>query len=659
MVFSRQGNALIWKSGQERIQIESWGPSAFRVRGKLNSQIEDDPLNALLDPIPSTPEIEIGTEQACIQNGMLKAEISEYGVVRFVNSSTNEELLAEVWQKFPQAERRFKDVGGDFFRVQLKFKAYSDERFYGLGQYKHGKLDQKGCVLDLLQLNSEVSIPFLLSNRGYGFLWNNPAVGRVELGENQTRWIAESTAKLDYWITAGDTPAQIVERYVDATGHPPLLPEWAAGFWQCKLRYKSQDELLDIARSYKKRGLPLSVIVIDYFHWTMQGDWKFDSTDWPDPSAMVKELEEMGIKTMVSVWPTVNGASENYNTMSQNGLMVETNRGIPAHWVLTDTNSPGLPAPVHFYDATNPEAQTFIWERIREGYYQHGIKTYWLDACEPEMYPTDPENLRYHLGNGLAVTNIYPQVHARAFYEGLKSEGEDEIITLCRSAWAGSQKYGAAVWSGDIASTFEALQSQVRAGLNIGLSGIPWWTTDIGGFHGGDPDSPYFRELIIRWFQYGVFCPLFRLHGFRLPADLDRYWESGGPNEVWSFGDEAYKIITDLLHLRERLRPYIMEQMSAAHVKGTPPMRPLFYDFPDDEEAWAVEDQYMFGPDLLVAPILHEGARSREVYLPSGTCWHDAWTGKILGAGYVNTVEASLNHIPLYVRGDTKLPILK
>lgn len=659
MAFSQHQNKLIWKIGQEQMQIEPWGADSLRIRGWINEQSQSDSLSALETPAPTTPEITINSEHALIINGSLKAMISASGTIQFSNNTTGTELISEIWQKFPQPERRFKSMGGNLFRTQIKFKAYDDERFYGLGQHKHGKLDQKGCVIDLLQLNSNVSIPFLLSNRGYGFLWNNPAVGRVELGQNHTRWIADATSQLDYWITAGNTPAQILENYVDATGHAPLLPEWAAGFWQCKLRYETQDELLSVAREYKERGLPLSVIVIDYFHWTHQGDWRFDPKYWPDPAGMVRELEEMGIKLMVSVWPTVNGVSVNYDDLKQRGLLIETNRGNPAHWILTDTNAPALPAPVYFYDATNPEARTFIWEQIREGYYQHGIKTFWLDACEPEMYPTDPENLRYHLGNGLAATNIYPLTHARAFYEGMQGEGEDDILTLCRSAWAGSQRYGAAVWSGDIGSTFEELKTQIQAGMNIGLSGIPWWTTDIGGFHGGDPQSPYFRELIVRWFQFGVFCPLFRLHGFRLPADLDRYWESGGPNEVWSFGDEAYEIIADLLALRERLRPYIMAQMGAAHERGTPPMRPLFYDFPNDAHIWSVEDQFMFGPDILVAPILFEGARSREVYLPAGENWRNAWTNEICVGGSIILAQAPLNNIPLYLRGDINQSIFQ
>ena len=214
----------------------------------------------------------------------------------------------------------------------------------------------------------------------------------------------------------------------------------------------------------------------------------------------------------------------------------------------------------------------------------------------------------------------------------MQEEQETEYVMLCRSAWAGSQRYGAAVWSGDIQSTFEALQAQVRAGLNIGMSGIPWWTTDIGGFYGGNINTPYFQELIVRWFQYGVFCPIFRLHGFReprTPAGNMLFSEStGAANEVWSFGDKAYDIIKEILFMRQRLLPYVNQQMQFAHEKGIPPMRPLFFDFMEDKAATAIDDEFLFGPDILVAPILEYGARKRKVYLPAGTSWTDAWTGQ-------------------------------
>jgi alpha-D-xyloside xylohydrolase len=273
------------------------------------------------------------------------------------------------------------------------------------------------------------------------------------------------------------------------------------------------------------------------------------------------------------------------------------------------------------------------------------------------MVPMHADNLRYYVGNGAAVTNIYPMMHAQAFYEGMLSEGEDEVVLLSRSGWAGIQRYGATIWSGDVPSTFESLQKQIPAGLNMALSGIPYWTTDIGGFYGGNPESPDFRELVIRWFQFGAFCPIFRLHGVREP--LTNWTDSGGPNEVWSFGEQAYAIIRELLFMRERLRTYIDKQMDLAHKKGIPPMRPLFYDFPKDSECWKVEDQFMFGPDLLIAPVLHKGARSRDVYLPAGTDWTDAWTGEKFKGGQRISTEAPIDRIPVYLRGKAKLPIRK
>ncbi len=652
----QEDNALIFERDYEILRIEPWGRDALRVRATMGPEIREELPGALLDLAAPPAEIEIDGESATIRNGAIAARlITGKGRIHFLNARTGAELVSEAPGHFPRPPARiFKSVGGDLWRIEARFSAYDGERLYGLGQHQHGRLDQKGCVVDLFQVNTEVCIPFLLSNRGYGLLWNNPAIGRVELGQDQTRWVAEAASQLDYWITAGDSPGAILGHYVDATGHAPMLPEWAAGFWQCKLRYRTQDELLSIAREYQRRGLPLSVIVVDFFHASSQGDWQFDPQCWPDPSAMVRELNGMGVKLMVSIWPTVSTYSRNYDEMQRRGLLVRSERGLPALKLFRERGV-DVPVYVHFYDATNAEARCFVWDQVRRGYYEHGIKVWWLDADEPEIGTRDPENLRFQAGNGQAVMNIYPLLHAQAFYEGMRGAGEQEIVLLSRSAWAGSQRYGAAVWSGDIPSTFESLQTQVRAGLNIGLSGIPWWTTDIGGFVGGDTESNYFRELIVRWFQYGAFCPLFRLHGYRLPDN--KMWDTGGPNEVWSFGDAAYVILRNLLFLRERLRPYIMGLVRAAHQQGTPPMRPLFYDFPDDAASWPIEDQFMFGPDLLVAPVLEQGARSRSVYLPSGTTWRDAWTDRQLDGGQRITADGPLDCIPLYLRAGASLPI--
>jgi alpha-D-xyloside xylohydrolase len=652
--FARDHNSLFCTLDREILKIEPWGRNGVRVRATRLNIIKSDWISSLLAQADCSAVIEIGESGASLRNGAMLVRVSTFGELTFLNAGTGQELLKEKpIHPLSIPSRYYKDLKGDLFHIEASFEAYDDERIYGLGQHQHGRLDQKGCVIELIQRNTEVSIPFLLSSRGYGFLWNNPAVGRVELAQNATRWVAETAPQIDYWITTGEVPAEILSNYADVTGHAPEFPEWASGFWQSKLRYTSQVELEAIVDEYKQRHLPLSVIVIDFFHWTRQGDWMFDPQAWPDPQGLVNKLGKLGVKVMVSVWPTVNRLSANYNEMWSKGYIVRNIKGTPAQMYFVDVQAE-QGVYVHYYDSTHPDARKYIWDKVRQGYFQAGIKAFWLDACEPEMIPLMPENLRLYAGDGEAVANIYPLQHAQGFFEGMQAEGEHEILFLCRSAWAGSQRFGVAVWSGDIISSFSALRAQIKAGLNMGLSGIPWWTHDIGGFRGGDPTSPSFRELVVRWFQFGVFSPIFRLHGHRLPHTDDF---GGGPNEVWSFGEEAYQIIKKYMFMRERLRPYVMEQMQVAQKIGLPPMRPLFVDFPSDATCWQIDDEYMFGPDLLVAPVTALGERARKVYLPCNTTWRDAWTEQVYEGGQWITVDAPLECIPLFLNGVACLPI--
>jgi alpha-D-xyloside xylohydrolase len=655
-IASKTGFTML--DGGEVLQVDAWGESGARVRSTLAASVTETPGSALHEVGAADAQVEITDGSARLCNGELVVEVCESSEERFVRfpplvrflRADGEELFGESVPHFTSpAQRRYRHAGGDLYACEVTFDAYPAERFYGFGQHQHGLLDQKGAVIDLVQRNTEVTVPFALSSRGYGFLWNMPGVGRVELAANRTRWAADAARQIDYWVTTGPTPADIVSRYASATGLPPMLPEWASGFWQSKLRYKDQDELLEVAREYKRRGLPLSVLVCDYFHWTRQGEWRFDPAEWPDPQAMVDELRELGVELMVSIWPTVNPNSDNYEEMDARGLMVRNLAGLPLHLPLWDKGTDGH-AFMRFYDSTNPEARRYIWEKVSEGYGRYGIRAFWLDACEPEGLSENPEDARYFAGSGSESQGIYPREHARGFYEGLRAAGETDVLLLCRSAWAGSQRYGAAVWSGDIESSFEALAAQIPAGLNMGIAGIPWWTTDIGGFRNGDPTTEYFRELVVRWFQFGVFCPLFRLHGVREPGPLVGSEQTGAPNEVWSFGEEAYVLIREQLALRERIRPYVMEQMASASATGMPVMRALFLEFPDEEAAWAIGDQYMFGPDVLVAPVTALGARERDVYLPIGASWLDAWTAEPVETNGWVSAEAPLARIPVYLR---------
>jgi alpha-D-xyloside xylohydrolase len=651
---------LEFQNAEHFLRVEPWGSDSVRVRAGRHSIVDHVPGALERAPMPADALLSnadlSGTRRLVV--GKLSVELDRAGVLRFVRNTDGAELLREEAAHFAwPGPRTFTSNGDGYYRLEQRFAAYTGERIYGLGQHQHGRLNQKGLVLDLVQRNAEVSIPFVVSSRGYGLLWNSPAVGRVELADNGSRWVADSARQIDYWITTGDAPQDLLAHYADATGHAPTFPRWAAGLWQSRLRYRSQKELLEVAHEHARRDIPVSVIVIDYYHWTHLGDWKFDSEAWPDPAAMVKELAALGMRVMVSVWPSVNPLSDNYVRMRDEGMLIGTESGVPFHHVFSDIGFHGRSLGVAFYDATDARARAYLWEQLRENYAAHGIETFWLDACEPEMFPEQHANLVFASGPGREVANLYPREHARGIYDHMRAGGYPEVISLVRSAWAGSQRYGAALWSGDIPTTFDSLAAQVRAGLNAAMSGIPWWTTDIGGFHGGDPSSEEFRELMIRWFQYAVFCPLLRMHGHRLPHEGAGAGHRGGPNELWSYGDEAYTVMRALVELRTRLTPYLLEQMDHATATGIPPMRPLFLEFPADPAAWEIEDQFLLGPDILVAPVTELGARKRSVYLPAGAEWTHTDTGCRYKGGDDVVVDAPLDRIPLFVRDDAQLPI--
>ncbi len=662
-MFRQENNRLIYEAYGEMLCIEPWGNDSFRVRSIRGCEFIDE--NWALDTLPNLTEnvvIDINEKFSKITNGNIIAVVRNDGFITYYNQR-NEVILEEYIRNRDSFERycstiryrarEWKPHLGGGHELTARFEAHPDEKLYGMGQYQHGFLNQKYNKLPLEQRNSQISIPFVLSNKGYGFFWNNPAVGWTSFGKNVTEWHAVSTKQMDYWITAKDTPSEIVEQYMETVGKPPMMPDFAMGFWQSKLRYQTQEELLNVAREYKRRGLPISVIVVDFFHWTDHGDWRFDPEYWPDPVGMIRELKSMGIEMMVSIWPTVAKTSENFNEMNRKNLLVKNDIGITTHMEFMGNTV--------FFDATNPKAQEFIWKKAKQNYYDYGVKLFWLDEAEPEYSDYNFSLYRYHIGPALENSNIYPRLFSKAFFDGMTKEGEEKVVNLVRCAWAGSQKYGALVWSGDVDSSFRGLREQFTAGLNIGIAGIPWWTSDIGGFLRGNPDDEKFRECFVRWFQYGVFCPVFRLHGERIPHKKPLGTKGGGAffsgadNEVWSYGDENYEILRKYMLLRENLKPYITELMEEAHHKGTPVIRTLFYEFPNDSKAWDIEDEYLFGPDVLVAPVMYENMRRRVVYLPEGSRWIDSHSREMFDGGATIEVDAPMDIIPVFLREGSKV----
>ncbi|MDR2303935.1 MAG: family 31 glucosidase [Treponema sp.] len=672
-------NKLWYEFDNNRVCIEAWGPNALRVRATSNASFTGENWS-LMEGKPAKARITISKAErknsaggmmgfadlstAEFVNGKIKAFLTGTGVITFSNGK-GETLLKENWRRHEDQPsmslkingREFRPLEGDSYRLAVRFLANDDEKIFGMGQYQQKIMNMKGCSLELAHRNSQASVPFYVSSLGYGFFWNNPAVGRATFGNNGYEWVAESTKQMDYWIVAGDTPDEIECAYMDVVGRAPMMPDYAMGFWQCKLRYCSQEELLTVARKHKQLGLPMDVIVADFFHWTQQGEYKFDPKFWPDVEGMCKELKSLGIELMVSIWPTVDYRSENFKEMMEKGYLVRTERGVRVTMQAFGQEV--------FMDPTNPGTREFVWSKAKQNYWDKGVRIFWLDEAEPEYSAYDYDHYRYYLGTDLQVGNLYPLYYAKAFFDGMQKAGMANPLNLLRCAWAGSAKYGALVWSGDIGSTFECFHRQLRAGLSMAMAGIPWWTTDIGGFFGARTDDPDFHELLLRWFAWGCFCPVFRLHGVREPQhgfDGDFIsgigsFGSGADNEVWSYGEDCFQVMKKYLFLRERLKPYISAQMKLTADKGTPIMRPVFYDFSTDKETWNIDDQYMFGPDILVAPVIEKGALKRNVYLPSGAKWTNAWTGEEHQGGQAITVDAPIDIIPLFLKNGARLPI--
>ncbi len=641
-------NKLTFQRRDELVVIEAYGTNCLRCRTTRNSVVSDESWT-LQPPLPVEDCVVEGDESfASITNGDMKATIEAGfpwygGIVCFYRKG--KQILKTKYEG--DYTNKYVHTEGDHYAIKVIFEANEGEHFYGLGQETEDAFDRKGSTCNLLHYNTKSAIPFLYSSLGYGFFWNNPSPGRCETTRNHTMWCSDSAYQADYLVFSGDKPSDVMKIYADLTGYAPQFPQWASGFWQCKLRYESQKELLEVAREYKRRGIPISAIVIDFFHWTEQGEWKFDPKYWPDPAAMCRELEEMDIKPVVSIWPTINPNSENFREMDEKNMLVRTENGQYGTFSFYGQQT--------FIDTMNPETRKFVWEKIKENYYQYGIRNFWLDEAEPEVHPQQFGHLHFYLGNGAQTAMLYPYYYVKMLYEGLQEAGETEIISLTRAAYPGSQKYGAAVWNGDIMSDWNALRQSVTSGLSMGMCGIPWWNSDIGGFLSGDTQSEEFRELLVRWFQFGLFSPIMRLHGARLrtpdqpepnPGIIER---SGGPNEIWVFGEENYRIIKSIIETREKLRPYIMKYMDIASKTGSPLMRPMFYDYETDEVCYTLEDQYMFGEDILFAPIMQKGQTEREVYLPEGR-WVSVLDKKVYEGKQTVKMRADISQYIAFVK---------
>jgi alpha-D-xyloside xylohydrolase len=549
-----------------------------------------------------------------------------------------------------------------FYTVGATFVSPDDEHYYGLGQNQEGFLDHRGhvvhCSADYLAPAApSFCVPFLVTNKGYGLLWDNPSRTTIEPGFNeQTRWTSQVGDRVSFFVIAGTTADEIYAGYKLLTGPTHMLPKAAYGYIQCKQRYRSQKEVLDVAQGYRDRHLPADVMVVDWFYYTKMGQFDFDPRFWPDPSAMNTKLHAMGFETMISVWPRFVPEDRYYAELLQKGWLIHKADGTPIDGLPYDRAGSDI-------DTTNPEAAAWYWKTIHENIISQGFDSLWADETEPDL---PPDGAYFHIGPGTQFFNVYPLFHTAALYDGFRrDEPGKRALILSRDAYTGAQRNGTIFWSSDIYPTWDTLRRQIPTGLDLAASGIAYWSNDTGGWQylpashhpahkplldpsdaranvGGYDDYP---ELYTRWFQYAAFLPIFRTHGSR------------AANEVWSYGKEAEPILEKYLRLRYQLMPYIYSLGYQTWLTGAPFMRALHLDFPNDPKVADLRDEYMFGPAFLVAPVTEQGATSREVYLPAGTDWYNYWTSVRVKGGQTITVAAPIDTIPLFVRAGSILPL--
>jgi alpha-D-xyloside xylohydrolase len=513
---------------------------------------------------------------------------------------------------------------------------------YGLGQHQNGMLDYSGSTVHLQQANRDVAVPMLVSPSGFGLLWNNASVTDFDVGQPAKAPLvirSEQGGGIDYDFIYGPELDDVIGGYRDLTGRAPMMPRWSWGLFQSKERYATQEELLGVAAKYRALDIPLDAVVQDWQYW-LPGQWgshRFDPTRYPDPAAMLEALHQQHVHAIVSVWPRFDLGTANGAGLDKAGaLFPKVYRNV----------YPGGEG--RWYDPWNPKGRDIYWRQLMSNLGSLGFDGWWLDASEAELGGNWGElrDVATAAEPGADVYNSYPLMHTAAVHDGMvRDQPGKRAFLLTRSAYAGQQRNAAVTWSGDTDGNWETFSRQIPAALNFSLSGIPYWSADIGGFFGGDPKDPAYAELFTRWFQFGVFNPMFRVHG------------TNHGKEIWAFDEATRKILIDYDRLRYRLLPYIYSASWDVTSRHGTMMRALAFDFREDAAALNVADEYMFGKALLVAPVVQKGAQVRTVYLPGRDAWYDFRNGRRSEGGTVVAASADIATIPVFVRAGSILSL--
>ena len=676
------------------IEVQFFAPAVARViKSPEGVAYEKQSLSVIAKPEKVSFKADIQDNKIVLNTSELSVSVDTgTGIVSYF-SKDGKSLLAE---KSGMQFIDFDDAGTKTYQVYQPFVLDKEEAIYGLGQLQNGKMIQRNMTKNLIQGNVEDVSPFFQSTKGYGVFWDNYSPTLFTDNEVETSFRSEVGDCVDYYFMYGKDADGVIAQVRSLTGQAPMFPLWTYGYWQSKERYKSQEEVVDVVRKYRELGIPLDGIIQDWQYWGHNYLWNamdFQNPTFNNPQKMIKDVHGMNAHMAISIWSSFGPMTKPYRELDKKGMLFNFTT-----WPQSGLESwpPNMeyPSGVRVYDAYNPEARDIYWKYLNDGIFKLGMDAWWMDSTEPDHLDWKPEDMdtKTYLGSFRKVRNAYPLMTVGGVYDHQRAVTSDKrVFILTRSGFLGQQRYGANVWSGDVASTWESFRNQIPAGLNFSLCGMPHWNSDIGGFFAGhynkswNDDSasknPLYQELYVRWLQFGTFNPMMRSHGTDVYREIYKFGKKGKP---------VYDAIEKMIGLRYSLLPYIYSTSWEVSNRQSSFMRALMMDFVDDRKVWDINDEYMFGKSILVAPITHaqytpeavvkvseeegwnrDGAKktktdvavdfmetkSTNIYLPAGTLWYDFWTNEKHEGGKEITKETTLDVIPLYVKAGSIIPV--
>jgi len=648
-VVSWQTNAdgLTFQMNPGTLKLQVFSPRVVRVAYSPTNSVPTNSLAVISASTNSGWSVTSSANEVSLTTAALQVRISrDTGAVGFYDTNGAVVLSEPVGGGKSLVPTSVSGIST--LRSQQEFLISSNEAIYGLGQHAAGLMNYRGASVHLQQKNpTESSIPVLVSSRGYGLLWDNPAICDVSVAQSSPTdltWTSEAADAIDYYFMYGPELDDVIAGYRNLTGAAPMFGKWAWGLWQCKNAYSSQAELTNVVNSYRADNIPLDSIIQDWQWWwninnTSQGNaWGshiFYAPEYPDPTNLMTMLHTANAHTIISVWARFDvGITNALELASVGGLFTN---------VLNNVAPAGKG---QWYDPFNAAARSVYWSQISQHIFSTGFDGWWFDASEPELSGNWGEFRSYNTaaGPGAKVFNAYPLMHTTTAYQGQRAQTSNKrVFILTRSAYAGQQRNAAVTWSGDIGSTFAVLANQIAAGLNFSISGVPYWNTDTGGFNDNSPTNTAYAEIFTRWFQFSAFCPMLRIHG-------------NHAKEIYNFPSATQTILINYDQLRYHLLPYIYSVSWQVTSAGYTMMRPLVMDFRTDTNVFNIKNQFMSGPALMACPVTTANATVRSVYLPAGTTWYDFWTGTTNAGGQTISAAAAIDTMPIYVRAGSILP---